>query len=621
MASPGRYQRRKEKLQTSKFGAIPHPGPRPEGESAGLLEWKDKMRAYVLQDGGFKYFVQENGRVYDYYAPLHDRMCDKFEATLPRPGEDKVQRRSLRQYPRGTLKTTVGIEMLAWAIIKNPKIQMHYVRTTADLAANALFELRNESLATPFVRDLWGDITENLTLDNQYELSIGTNKDPTVRAVGITGAITGTHVHFVWLDDIVTDENFNSAKLRRNINSRMAQYRPILHPVYGCMMLSGTYWPAFTYHDQVVTENERLKKLQKEALERGDKTEAEALFHKMWDIDIAGVHNPDGTLLFPTKLTESFLRLVREDKDEGRFYAGWYEMVPASEDRKLFPKDKRKFFNGQLYHDPVPHLQILDNSGDTIQDFPVDVYMTLDPTLTAEDSSDSVGLVINAVDYDDNWHILVAKGFVEIPSTMTNIICMYLKVFRPIKLGIEPGALSGEMVSDIRHFIDAEELHTRIEDLKHLQKTSKVRNKNKRIEAMDTRYMKGKISLQSGPWCVQLSEAFDEWPRLVHFDTIDALSMMSGGREPFAKPCALEFLSEAYEDEEIEEDEFLDDWRMAPWRNVRVAAGAPQEFQDQVKEMSQYTLKLRDMIPPERTPGKRIGGHAGPSAPTPTRKT
>jgi phage terminase large subunit-like protein len=596
------------KLAEAEAAKPQNPGSRPEGGSA-LATWKESEKKYVLS--AFRHFVQANGRLSPYYyPPLHDRMCNAYEAMVPGMNTQQVQRRGLRMYPRGTFKTTLEAELLTWCVLKYPTILMQYVRATKELASDVLFETRNESMVTPFIQDIWGPIAPMLTKDSQYELSVGSNKDPTIRCAGLDEALNGTHCDFAVLDDLVNEKNYRSAALSRQVRSRLSNLRPMLHPKHGNVMMTGTYWPRATIYDQIVIDNGKLKKAQQEALQAGNMELAAQIFHKMWDIDIAGVHNSDGTLLFPGRIDENFLRLVREDSDEGQYYPGWYEMVPGGEQRRVFPKENRTWFMGSLYHDPIPHIETVKENGDTIEEVPVDVYMTLDPTLTAGANSDSVGMTIAGCDHADNWWLFASKGVVELPSAMVEIVAMYLRTFRPIKLGIEPGALSGEMVSDIRAIIIDEDLPTSIVDLKHLTKKGR-RNKATRIESLEKRYSKGMIRLQVGPWCSQLADQMDGWPDLDHDDVLDSLSMMS----QFAKPCAYEHMHQALGEEECpEEDDIMANWVVRPWDGIRVADGASQGFKDKVKEQQHLTTNMGVLHPPEKK-GNMIGGHAGLSVP------
>jgi predicted phage terminase large subunit-like protein len=609
-APVSKRQRSKALALASEEARPKDPGPRPAEGVPGLAEWKEQKKAFVLS--AFRHFVQANGRIYDYHAPLHDRMCDKFEVAVPVMGKQKVQKRFLRMYPRGTLKTTVVCELMVWCMLKYPKIQMQYMRATKELSADVLFEIRNEALVTPFIQDIWGPVESVASKDSQYEFSIGTNKDPTIRCIGLEGTLNGTHVDFILGDDIVTDTNYNSVTLNRAIRSRMANCRPILNPEHGNIMLTGTYWPKASYYDQVVNENVRLLKRQKEELDKGNLAQAATLYEKVWDVDIAGVHNVDGTLLFP-KLSESFLTLVKEDADEAIFYPGWYEMVPAGGAEKMFPKELRSWWTGQLYQDPMPHICLTNASGYITDEIPVDVYMTYDPTLTANTGSDEVGITIMGVDHKDTWYILKSVGHRELPSTMVDIASLYLQAFRPIELWIEPGALSAEMASDIRHVIDTKELPTSIRDLKLSKKRGA---KEKRINALQTRYKRKQMVFQAGPWCRDLMEQLDAWDGtcdLDHDDVIDSLSMASG----HVTPCGIEKLSDLIEDEDpYHMDEvdpgLLGDWNVRPWANARVAAGAPQHFKDRIKEAGEKVVNMRQLHPsaPEDGP-RRIGGHAG----------
>ncbi len=605
-------------IKAAKASFIPDPGPKPADGAPGLAEWQDKIKAFVLQDGGFKHFVQKNGRLYDYYEGCHGRMCDAFERAVPKIGTQRVQQQHMRLYPRNSLKTTIEEELMVWVMLKYPKICMQYIRATKELAAEVLFEVRNEALVTPFIQSVWGSVAEVSVKDNQYEFSISTNKDPTIRCFGIEGSLTGTHCDFAIIDDAVTDENFTSRALSRQVRSRFANLRPILNPQHGNKLVSGTFWPKATIYDQILLEQQALDKKFKLAMDAGNKDEMAAISHKMWDIDMAGVHNPDGTLFFP-KLDENFLRLVREDPEEGQYYPGWYEMVPCGGGTRYFPREQRKWFKGQLYHDPMPHIAILEASGAVWAEVPVDIHMTYDGTLTANSGSDFVGVTINGVDAEENWYILSSKKYLELPSTMTDIITLQLMVFRPIYLWAEPGCISAEMMADVQKFIQAHDLPTAIRDLK-LKRSAGA--KEKRINALQTRYKKGQIRLQEGPWCRDLVEEMDLWTGIAdleHDDGLDSLSMQSG----IARACGVEKLSELFEEDPRDDPNWEDPgmmggWNARPWQGINIAEGAkrsfdggPSRFAMQMEEAAKTTVNMAKLYPDELVHRSRIGGNAG----------
>jgi len=594
------------------------PGSKPADGEPGLPEWQEKIKAFVLSEGGFKEFVKKNGRLYDYHPGCHDRMCDEFEKAVPKIGVQSVQQQHMRLYPRNSLKTTIEEELMTWCMLKYPKIRMQYIRATKELAAEVLFEIRNESLVTPFIQSVWGSVSEVSVKDNQYEFSISTNKDPTLRCRGLEGSGTGMHCDFAIIDDSVTDENFTSRALSRQVRSVFANLRPILDPKHGNKLVSGTFWPKACIYDAILHEQASLEKKFKLAMDLGNKDEMAAISHKMWDIDIAGVHNPDGTLFFP-KLDENFLRLVREDPEEGQYYAGWYELVPCGGGTTYFPKDQRKWFKGQLYHDPMPHIAVLEASGAVFAEVPVDIHMTYDGTLSANAGSDFVGVTINGVDHEDNWYILSSKKYRELPSTMTDIVNLQLMVFRPTYLWAEAGCISAEMMADVQKFIMEHDLPTSIRDLKLSKKAGA---KEKRINALQTRYKKGQIRLQEGPWCRDLVEEMDIWTGICdldHDDGLDSLSMQSG----VAKPCGIQKLSELFEedprdDPNWEDPGFMGDWNTQPWRNVNIAEGAkrsfdggPSRFAMQLEEAGKQVVTMESLYPDESPHKRRIGGHAG----------
>lgn len=614
------YQERKQSQVSRDESRPKDPGPRPHDDSSDLAPWKDAMRAFVTAPGNLKEFVRKNGRIWEYYPPLHDRICDDYDASSPRMGKQDVPEEHMALFPRGTFKTTIGCDFLALQMLRNPKILMQYIRGSKDLAANVLFETRRESLLTKFVADLWGSIEDEgiLKRDSQYELTLGTNKDPTIRCGGIEGSLTGSHMDWAWLDDLVDEENFNSRVLSRNVNAAFAFLRPKLHPKHGNKLVSGTLWPKHTFYDDVMMQNERLEKRHIAALQAGNLEEAQSLHHKIWHIDKAGVHNDDGTLLFPGKLDEAFLKLVRENELTAEYYPGWYEMVPLGGGEKYFPKEERVWFKGQLYQDPMPHIEITNDQGTVIKDVPVDVYMTYDGTLTANASSDFVGITINAAGEDDTWYVLSSKAYKEMPNVMTDIVGLQLMVFRPCEFWVEPGCLSGAMMADLQKFIMEHGLPTVIKDLK-LQRRAGA--KEKRINALQTRYKRKQIVLQAGPWCKDLSSQMDEWTGIAdldHDDVIDSLSMQSG----IAVACGIAALSELIEEDDLFDKNWTDpgllgDWSVRPWADVKLAPGCekafdggPSSFAMQMEEAGKVMVNMATLHPPERKEN-RIGGHAG----------
>jgi predicted phage terminase large subunit-like protein len=250
--------------------------------------------------------------------------------------------------------------------------------------------------------------------------------------------------------------------------------------------------------------------------------------------------------------------------------------------------------------------------------------MTYDGTLTANSGSDFVGITINAVsaenkDKDETWYILSSKKYRELPSTMTDIVCLQLMVFRPLYLWAEPGCISAEMMADVQKFISLHELPTAIRDLKLSKKAGA---KEKRINALQTRYKKGQIRLQEGPWCRDLTEEMDLWTGIAdleHDDGLDSLSMQSG----IAKPCGIEKLSELFEEDPRDDPEWDDpgmmgDWNARPWQGINIAEaakrsfdGGPSRFAMQLEEAGKQVVNMEQMYPNESEHKRRIGGHAG----------
>jgi hypothetical protein len=175
------------------------------------------------------------------------------------------------------------------------------------------------------------------------------------------------------------------------------------------------------------------------------------------------------------------------------------------------------------------------------------------------------------------------------------------------------------MMADVQKFILAHDLPTSIRDLK-LKRSAGA--KEKRINALQTRYKQGKIRLQEGPWCRDLVEEMDLWTGIAdleHDDGLDSLSMQSG----IAKACGIEKLSELWEEDPRDDPEWEDpgmmgDWKARPWQGINIAEGAkrsfdggPSRFAMQLEEAGKQVVTMESMYPNESEHKRRIGGHAG----------
>ena len=120
-------------------------------------------------------------------------------------------------FPRGHLKSKLMAYKTAWEITRDPTDTILYVSATAALAEKQL-HLVKMVLTSPTYLKYWPEMVNQeearrerwtvneIAVDHPNRKKEGI-RDPTVKAVGLTGNITGFHATKIKLDDIVVPKN------------------------------------------------------------------------------------------------------------------------------------------------------------------------------------------------------------------------------------------------------------------------------------------------------------------------------------------------------------------------------------------------------------------------------
>ena len=161
-----------------------------------------------------------------YFGEVHKEMMHFFQHNK----HDYL----LAMIPRDHQKSVVIAVYVAWRITKDPNYTFLYVSSNPYLSEEQLLFIRN-ILYTPqhralwpehlnFVRDRNGDKVHkprgrwrNDMIELDHPMREG-GRDPNVRAVSAGSTITGFHVNEIVFDDLVTDENYESEALRRDVS-------------------------------------------------------------------------------------------------------------------------------------------------------------------------------------------------------------------------------------------------------------------------------------------------------------------------------------------------------------------------------------------------------------------
>jgi len=216
-----------------------------------------------------------------------------------------------------------------------------------------------------------------------------------------------------------------------------------------------------------------------------------------WDVTYKAAIEPDGTLLFPERLTEEFLRKARRTMGPYLF-ANQYQNVCIPEGMQTFKKNWRRFFSElptPLYH-----------------------FAYIDPAISEADTADFTGIVVIATDQHQNWYVRHAKRYRMNPTELINTLFKIHDQYKPQMIGIENVAFQRAIV------------HFAFEEMKRRGKNIPVtginlgteKTKEMRILSLVPRFENGTILLTGG--LEDLIKELDEFPRGSHDDVLDALA-------------------------------------------------------------------------------------------------
>jgi len=311
--------------------------------------------------------------------------------------------------PRDHLKSKMAAFIAAWWLTKDPTETILYVSSTASLAEKQLGQIKG-ILESDVYRRYWPDMinieegkrtrwnTEEIIVDHPLRKAEGI-ADPSIKAIGITGSVTGFHASKVVLDDLVTPQNAYTEEGREKVSSLYSQLASIEGATAQELVVGTRYHPKDLYNDLI---------LMKEIFfaENGD--EEEILVYEVFQ----RVVETEGEFLWP-----------RSQRKDGKAY-GFDAQILARKKAKYI--DTAQFY-AQYYNDPNdPGSQaiesnkfqyyeknLLKNIEGTwfFKDRKLNVYAAIDFAFSRSKRADSTAIVVVGIDFQNNIYILDINRF------------------------------------------------------------------------------------------------------------------------------------------------------------------------------------------------------------------
>lgn len=390
-------------------------------------------------------------------------------------------------FPRGHLKSKLMAYKTAWELTRDPSDTILYVSATAALAEKQL-HLIKMVLTSPTYTKYWPNMVQQaegqrerwtvneIAVDHPIRKQEGI-RDPSVKAVGLTGNITGFHATKIKLDDIVVPKNAYTEDGRAKVAALVSQLASIEEPDSEMDCVGTRYHPKDQYEE----------------------------FLSQTYL----VYDDDGEVISEEPLWDSYMRVVetngvflwpRARRDDGKQYG--FDMNVLSKIKAKYT-DQTQFW-AQYYNDPnrggrgrverskfqYYDRKFLVNKDDRwyINDKPLAVFAGMDFAYSMARKADFTSLVVIGVDEDNQYYVLDIYRFktVKISAYFEAILESYRK-WGYKKLRCETTTAQVVIVRDLKeHYIVPHNLPLVIDEF---HPTRNEGTKEERISAtLDPKY-------------------------------------------------------------------------------------------------------------------------------------
>ena len=404
---------------------------------------------------------------------MYELLQNKFSPLKHYPNRLK---RYLLLWPRGHAKTTaVTFNYVSWLVGNYPDIHVNIVTKTASLAEEILTALITRFETQDTYKQVFGDLKPRQTrkwtnreiIIDRTEIS----KDPTLKATGLMGPITGGRSDLIVCDDIIDEENIRTHLQLEKVATWFNKVLiPTMYP-WGGIIVIGTRW---SYADIYAELLEKWKpNIDVKQAILNDKTR-EVLWPEYW----------------------SYGKLKQRQNEIGTIYFNCqYQNDPTSMEGDLL---KGKWL--QPWDHPPPHW--------------CEYYAGLDPSLG---ENDYFGIATLAYDRKNNQSYLVdvwaehlpfpdiMKTKIPLLHSQYHYVKMYMEINFWQKLLLNMPELKGMPITPIKT----------------------VRDKTSRFISMTSHFEAGRVLVN--PLLLRRSEFWTEWvqfPRGQHDDGLDATEMV-----------------------------------------------------------------------------------------------
>lgn len=418
----------------------------------------------------------------DFHLEWYSFLQNRFSPLKQHPHREKG---TMRFWPRGHAKSeTTDMNYLSWLIGNNHDVHTNIVSKTASLSEEIGLALLTRIESDQRYINLFGELkpknpkkwTANEFIVERREIS----KNPTFKATGLMGPITGGRSDLIICDDIIDEENVRTPlQLEKSLTWHNKVLAPTLYP-WGGEIIIGTRWHyADIYAELMKVYPYEIKKalIEKEEC-------CTSLWPAYWPLwKLSQKRKKIGSIIFDCQ----------------------YQNDPTSMEGSLLKAKWLHPWNEPTSDEAVPSLPDFDH---------MQHYMGVDPSLG---ENDYFGIAIEAYNPRENKGYLreVWAEHMAFPNVLHDKFPQLVQTYKPLKIFMETNFW--------------QKLLTKMPELQGypIVPINTVKNKEERFIPMSSHFESKRVMVN--PLLMNHSEFWTEWvqfPRGQHDDALDCTEMV-----------------------------------------------------------------------------------------------
>lgn len=395
--------------------------------------------------------------------------------------------------PRWHFKTTFTQGIIVQLLLNDPNVTI-MLRSNTWLNATRILNPIQKRIKSPEIQVLFGNLEGDKWSTDEMNISLRTEftREPNVFATGVGTDVTGLHPIVGILDDLQSENNYNTAEGRRAVRDDYEYCLLVVRKIIG----NATRWDDEDLSGYLIEKN---KSYPYDHPQR-------------YQILVKGVYNDNNEPIFPLTYGRGKKPVPMYDEewiDNKRRELGAYKFSCQLLNNPI-PK-ATQVFKEATPDNPREGLQILTREEiDKFLKRQVNIFITVDPAGSDEKYSDKWAIEVWAVDKDMNMACVdyVLKKMSQYEGV--KMLWKKMKQWKPMKTGVEQGILERGMRKNLKDWMQAEGLHFTIKSLKYGEQPGAYgRSKTSRIMSFVPYVENGKVFI--GKWMYDLIDSLLRW--------------------------------------------------------------------------------------------------------------